>query len=92
MHVLLQKNIGIVLEQQSKLEEAKQMYNETLQIRLKVFGEDSLQVADIRKDIADVRKMQGQYNEALEMYNGVAKIQERVLGLEHPDVATTYMK
>ena len=89
LHVLLQKNIGIVLGQQSKLEEATQMYNETLQIRLKVFGEDSLQVADIRKDIADIRKTQGQYNEALEMYNGVVKIQEHVLGHEHLDTANT---
>ena len=67
LHVLLQKNIGIILEQQDKLEEALQMYDEMLQIRLKVFGEDSPQVADIRKDIADVRETQGRYNEALEI-------------------------
>ena len=92
MSVMLQKNIGIVLEQQDKLEEAVQMYDETLQIRLRVFGEDSPQVADIWKDIADVRKMQGRYDEALEIYTGVVKTQERVLGHEHLLVADTKHK
>ena len=54
--MVLQENIGLVFEEQGKLEEAEQMYNETLQIRLKVFGEDSLQVAHTRKNIADIRK------------------------------------
>ena len=89
MHVLLQENIGIVFEEQGKLEEAEKMYNETLAIRLKVFGEDSIEVAKTKKNIADIRKTQGQYDEALGMYNDVVKIQERVLGHEHPHVADT---
>ena len=85
----MQSNIGIVLEQQGQLEGAEQMYTESLQINLKVFGEDSLNVADAQKDIADVRKAQGRYDEAVKVYTDVLQIQERVLGHNHPVVADT---
>ena len=92
MHVLLRENIGVVLEQQGKLEEAEQRYSETLQIRLKVFGEGSLDVANTRMNIANIRNRQARYNEALEIYTSMVQIQERVLGHNHPSVATTYNK
>ena len=88
----MQGNIGIIFEQQGKLDEAEQMYNDSLEINLKVFGEDSLDVANMQKNIADVKEARGQYDEAVEMYNDVVKIQERVLGHEHLDVAATYNK
>ena len=59
MHVLLQNNIGIIFEQQGKLEDAEHMYTESLQIYLKVFSKDSLKVAGMLKKIADIRKAQG---------------------------------
>jgi hypothetical protein len=43
------------------------MYNQTLQIRLKVFGNDSLDVANTQKNIADIRSAQAQYDEAVKM-------------------------
>ena len=92
MHVLLQENIGIVFEQQGKFEEAEQRYSETLQIRLKVFGEDSLDVAKTRMNIANICNGQGRYDEALKIYTGVVQIQERALGRNHPLVADTYNK
>ena len=76
----------MVLEQQGQLEDAEQMYTESLQINLKVFGEDSLNVADVQKNIADVRAAQGRYDEAVKVYTDVLQIQERVLGRNHPDV------
>ena len=88
----MQSNIGIVLEQQGQLEDAEQMYTESLQINLKVFGGDSLNVADVQKNIADVREAQGRYDEAVKIYTDVLQIQERVLGRNHPDVAKTYNK
>ena len=90
--IFFQINIGIVLEQQGRLEDAEQMYTESLQINLKVFGEDSLNVADAQKDIADVRKAQGWYDEAVKVYTDVLQIQERALGHNHPDVANTKEK
>ena len=92
MHVLLQENIGIVFKQQGKFEEAEQRYSETLQIRLKVFGEDSLDVAKTRMNIANIRNGQGRFAEALKIYTGVVQIQERVLGRNHPLVADTKNK
>ena len=93
LNVLLQENIGIVFEEQGKLEEAEQMYNQTLQIRVKVFGDDSLDVAKTQKNIADIRSAQardvcklGMY---VEMYAGVVQIQQRVLGRNHPLTADT---
>ena len=59
MHVLLQNNIGIIFEQQGKLEDAEHMYTASLQIYLKVFSKDSLKVAGMLKKIADTRKAQG---------------------------------
>ena len=89
---MLQENIGIIFEKQGKLDEAEQMYNQTLQIRVKVFGNDSLDVANTQKNIADIRSAQAQYEEAVKMYTSVVQIQERVVGREHPHVAATYMK
>ena len=88
----LQSNIGIILEQQGRLEDAEQMYTEALQINLKVFGKDSLNVVDTQKDIADMCNAQGQYDEAVKVYTDVLQIQERVLGHNHPLVADTYNK
>ena len=34
----------------------------------------------------------GMYNEAMIHYKQCVQIQEEELGLDHPDVATTYMK
>ena len=61
LNVLRQENIGIVFDVQGKLEEAEQMYNQALQIRVKVFGDDSLDVAKLQKNIADIRLAQAQY-------------------------------
>ena len=61
LNVLRQENIGIVFNVQGKLEEAEQMYNQALQIRVKVFGDDSLDVAKLQKNIADIRLAQAQY-------------------------------
>ena len=89
---MLQGNIGIMFQQQGKLDDAEQMYNESLQIGLKVFGEGSLDVAGMLKNIADVRKAQGRYDEAVEMYTSVLQVQERLFGRNHLDVAKTHNK
>ena len=88
----MQSNIGTVLEKQGRLEDAEQMYTESLQINLKVFGEDSLNVAYMQRNIADVREAQGRYDEAVKIYADVLQIQERVLGRNHLDTADTYDK
>ena len=88
-NVLLKENIGIVFKEQGKLEKAEQMYNQTLQICVKVFGDDSLDVAKTQKNIADIRSAQARYDEAVEMFVGVVQIQERVLGRDHPLAADT---
>ena len=58
LNVLLQENIGTVFHEQGRLEEAEQMYNQTLQIRVKMFGHDSLDVAKTQKNIASIRSAQ----------------------------------
>ena len=90
INVMLQESISIVFEEQGKLEEAEQTYNQTLQIRVKVFGDDTLDVAKVQKNIADICSAPARYDEAVEMYPGVVHIQERVLGRDQPDVAATY--
>ena len=89
LNVPLQENVGIIFEEQGKLEEAEQMYNQTLQIRVKVLGDTSLDVAKTQKNIADIRSAQARYDEAVEMYAGVVQIQQRVLGRNHPLTADT---
>ena len=86
---MLQGNIGIVFEEQGKLDNAEQMYNESLRINVKVFGEGSLDAVDMQKNIADVREAQGRYDEAVAIYTSVLQIQERLLGRNDLNIAET---
>ena len=63
----MQGNIGIIFEQQGKLDEAEQIYNDSLKIKLKVFGEGSLDAENMQKNIADVKEARGQCDEAVKM-------------------------
>ena len=45
--------VTFIFEKQGKLDDAEQMYNESLQIEPKVFGKCSLDVAGTRENLAD---------------------------------------
>ncbi len=67
---LFLSNIGLVLDNQGKYEEALEHYNKSLEIDRKVFGTDKhATIATSLSNIGLVLDDQGKYEEALEHYN-----------------------
>ena len=73
-------------------EKALEFYNKSLEIQIKVRGQDHPDTASTQNSIGNVLQNQGKYSEALEMFDKCLKTREKVLGCNHPDVANTYMK
>ena len=80
------------LNDQGHFDDALKMYQQTLQIRVTVFGRDHPQVAVTLANIANVYQAQGLYDKALETYEKSLKIDIKVHGLDHLLVADTYNK
>ena len=83
------QNIGSVLNEQGKYEEALEHYNKSLEIDPKVFGTDEhATIATTLQNIGSVLNEQGKYNEALEHYNKSLEIDRKVFGTdEHSSIA-----
>jgi len=82
--------IGIVLEEQGKLEEALEMYEMAMAIRVKALGKEHLDVGSTYNKIACVLEEQGKLEEAWQMYQTAMAIRVKALGKEHLDVGDTY--
>ena len=66
------------------------MYQQSLKIRLAIFGETHPDVALSYNNIGSVYSSQGDYVKALEMYQRSLKIYLAIFGETHPNVATIY--
>ena len=83
-------NIGNVYYSQGQYERALEYYQKPLDIRIRVFGSDHLDVAKSYNNIGNVYDSQGKYEEALEMHTKSLDIRTRIHGGDnHPDVATS---
>jgi len=72
--------MGNVYEAQGKYEQALEVYSKSLDIKIKVTGQDSPLVASTRNNIAIVYRKQGKYEEALEEYSKALDIRVSALG------------
>ncbi|KAI2618440.1 hypothetical protein GGR54DRAFT_605477 [Hypoxylon sp. NC1633] len=77
-------NLGIVLHNQGKYEEAVQIYRETLELMEQVLGkEDPITLANMN-NLGSVLRSQGKYEEAEQIYRETLELMEQVLGKEDP--------
>jgi ankyrin repeat protein/Tfp pilus assembly protein PilF len=83
-------NIGTVLADQGKYDEALILYNKTCDIQLKVLGKMHPHVAGDYNNIGASLKAQGKYDESLTSHKKALDILLNVLGEEHPHVAISY--
>ncbi|MBT9555156.1 MAG: tetratricopeptide repeat protein, partial [Myxococcales bacterium] len=81
-------NVGNVLQEQGKLDEAMEKYEAALQIFKKV--DECANVAMCYNSMGNVLSTQGKLNEAMEMHEAALQIRKKVLGEEHADVARSY--
>jgi tetratricopeptide (TPR) repeat protein len=84
-------NIGLVLKNQGKNDEALVYFNKSLDIYRKVFGtEEHSSIATTLNNIGSVLENQGKNDEALVYYNKSLDINRKVFGTEeHSSIATT---
>ena len=68
--------------------EAEKMAQESLEIRRRLFGDQSLEVADSLRDLAILLGDQGRWNESEAKAREVLTIRREQLGQEHPWVAS----
>ena len=71
----------MALDEQGKCPEALQYYNKSLEIKIRVHGQDHLSVAETKNNIASVQ--QGRNSIALQMWQQSLEIKIKILGLDH---------
>ncbi len=73
-------NIGLVYDNKGEYEKALENYKKCLEIRTKVLGPESIDVATTLNNIGIVYKNKGEYDQALDNYNKCLEIRTKVLG------------
>ena len=87
-HSLLLNNLGELLQDQGKLDEAAPYYEQALAIDKKVYGEEHPDVATGLNNLASLLYGQGKLDEAAPYVEQSLAIWKKVHGEEHPQVAT----
>jgi tetratricopeptide (TPR) repeat protein len=87
----LMNALAICLRQQARYREAARLYRRALAIRVAVFGETHVDVAQSHNSLGCLHQDLGAY--ALAEYHLLlaVSLRERLLGAQHPDVASTLM-
>ena len=79
-------NIGVVYERMGRFQEALEMYQKALEIRIKVFnGRDHTDVADSKYNIANVFETQGKRDEARKLFLECEQIYSKEYGPDHEE-------
>ena len=79
-------NIGCVYEIQGKYKEAIEMYQQALEIKIKVFnGHNHTDVADSTYNITNSFETQGKHDEARKLFLECEKIYSKVYGPDHTE-------
>ena len=73
--------------------QAKELYDKTLTVYQKIFGEDHAAVATSYNNLASLYESLGEYNQAKELQEKALMIYEKIFGEDHGDsskVITTW--
>jgi tetratricopeptide (TPR) repeat protein len=71
-------------------DKVKSLFERSLAIREKVFGDEHPDVALSLNNLAGLHQTQGNYDQAKPLYERSLAIREKVFGKEHPDVALSF--
>ena len=82
-------SIGAVYNKMGENEKALGYYNKSLEIKIKVLGQDHPLVASTLGNIALIYQQQGKLSEALESFEKILAMFEKIHGPDHPVVADT---
>jgi serine/threonine protein kinase/tetratricopeptide (TPR) repeat protein len=85
----LTETMGTVYRSLGLYEQARTMLEKALELKKKIYGEDSLSVADTLQNLGIVLDSQGRYDEAAADFRKALEIRSRKLGPDDPDVART---
>jgi tetratricopeptide (TPR) repeat protein len=78
-----QNNIAMVLEQQGKLEEALELYQKSLDTKIRAVGPDHASVADTKYRMASVHRHLGKHGDAQQLFREAASVFAMVYGESH---------
>ena len=81
---------GKYLKERALFGEARQFFEQALNIRRKILEKDHPDLAVTYNDFAGLYKDQGKYKEAEVFYNNALDIRKKILVKDHPDLAVTY--
>jgi len=80
-------NLGIVLQEQGRVDETEGRYRQALAILEESLGPEHPDIASCLNNLARALKIQARFDEAEPLYRRALTIRERVLGPDHPELA-----
>ena len=81
---------GEYLGERALFAEARQFFEQALDVRKKILEKNHPDLAETYNDFAGLYHNQGKYKEAEEFYNNALDIRKKILVKDHPDLAETY--
>lgn len=83
-------NLGSMLLDMDRLEEAEPLLLEALRLRTRILG-DALPTTTVLNNLASLRQKQGRYAEAEALWTRATAIRQSALGPEHPAAVSTLL-
>nr|WP_232224256.1 tetratricopeptide repeat protein [Mastigocladopsis repens] len=80
-------NLALLYDSQGRYSEAEPLYQQALELRKRLLGEEHPDVAQSLNNLAYLYRSQGRYIEAEPLYQQALELRKRLLGEEHLDVA-----
>jgi serine/threonine-protein kinase len=81
--------LGILVLEQERIDEADGLYTEALELRRRWLGVDHVDVAATLSNLGGLSRRRGDYAAAERLYRDCLAIERRALGQRHPGVAVT---
>jgi serine/threonine protein kinase/Flp pilus assembly protein TadD len=84
-------NLAVVYTLQERLEEARKLHEETLQIRHRIFGTENLRTLASMNNLALVLERQDRLGEARKLHEEALQVRRRISGPEDPETLQSMM-
>jgi tetratricopeptide (TPR) repeat protein len=86
------KNMAIIYETQGHYDQALEVYKPVLETKIRVCGQDSLNVAASKYNIASLKETQGDLEGARRLFLECEQIYAKVLGADHEETLDAAMR
>ncbi len=83
-------SLAFVLDAESKYDEASELYEQALKVKLRTFGEGHPDVADCQEGMALVKEAKGERDEAIGLLEKALASRKKRFGENHTDVGACY--